>query len=89
MSAGVRPRSSEGEVLSSISTSRFAERLVQEAADHGTAIDLSEVEFVSRAAASSLARWSEELGVELAGVRGDVAKMLEIVRRTGEQSDGR
>lgn len=65
----------------SINTRRRAEEIAKQARDEGySVVDLSDVEFVSRSVADELVHQSDEYDLELAGLEGDVEKMVDAVR---------
>lgn len=68
----------------SINTRRRAESLAAAARESGcSAIDLSNVEFVSRSVADELVHQSIEHDLHLTGLDGDVRVMVDAVREQG------
>lgn len=59
---------------------RHATKLMQEAHENGyQTIDVSNVEFVSRSVADELVHLSGKFDIQLNGLRGEVASMIDIV----------
>lgn len=66
---------------SSINTRQQASSIVEQAVNSGCkAIDLTNVEFVSRSSADELSVLADEYDLELRGASGDVEKMFEVIR---------
>lgn len=66
----------------SLSTREKARRMVKRAkSENYEIIDLSKVEFVSRSFADELKKRSNEKGIEIRGINGNVKKMFKVVER--------
>lgn len=64
----------------SINTRRRAKTIAENAIENGyDAVDLSNVEFVSRSVADEFVHQAEEKDLEIVGQEGDVEKMFNVV----------